>query len=129
MIMGTSYYWSTSKVHFRTSLFIIIYINELSNKLSSTVKLFADDTFLFSVVNNFNLSEFHLRQHACHHKSTICYQKQRIIIKSKSSEDLATYQTRTNIFKYSFFPILLWYRTNLALTSKSKLIQCLEIFY
>ena len=38
----------------------LIYINDLSNNLSSKTKLFADDTSLFSVVNDVNLSEFHL---------------------------------------------------------------------
>ena len=33
---------------------------DLSNNLSSTVKLFTDDTSLFSFVNDVNLSEFHL---------------------------------------------------------------------
>ena len=41
-------------------LFFLIYINDLSNSLSSTAKLFADDTSLFSVVNDVNLSQFHL---------------------------------------------------------------------
>ena len=41
-------------------LLFLIYINDLSNNLSSTAKLFADDTSLFSVVNDVNLSEFHL---------------------------------------------------------------------
>ena len=40
-------------------LLFLIYINDLSNNLSSTAKLFADDTSLFSVVN-VNLSQFHL---------------------------------------------------------------------
>ena len=42
------------------SLLFLIYINDLSNNLSSTARLFADDTSLFSVVNDFNLSQFHL---------------------------------------------------------------------
>ena len=41
-------------------LFFLIPINDLSNNLSSTTKLFANDTSLFSVVNDVNLSEFHL---------------------------------------------------------------------
>ena len=41
-------------------LLFLIYINVLSNNLSSTAKLFADDTSLFSVVNDVNLSQFHL---------------------------------------------------------------------
>ena len=42
-------------------LLFLIYINDLSNNLCSTVKLFADDTSLFSFVNDVNFSdEFHL---------------------------------------------------------------------
>ena len=37
-------------------LLFLIYINDLLNKLSSNVKLFPDDTFLFSVVRDTNLS-------------------------------------------------------------------------
>ena len=33
-----------------------IYINDLSNNLSSNVKIFADDTSLFSVTHNVNVS-------------------------------------------------------------------------
>ena len=40
-------------------LLFLIYINDLSNNLSSTTKLFADDTSLFSVLNDVNLSQFH----------------------------------------------------------------------
>ena len=36
-------------------LFFLIYINDLSDNLLSTVKLFADDAF-FSVVNDSNIS-------------------------------------------------------------------------
>ena len=36
--------------------FFLIYINDLRDKLISTVKLFADDTSLFSVVNDSNIS-------------------------------------------------------------------------
>ena len=35
---------------------MLIYINDLSDNLLSTVKLFADDTSLFSVVNDSNIS-------------------------------------------------------------------------
>ena len=38
------------------TLFFLIYINDLSDNLLSTVKLFADDTSLFSVVNDSNIS-------------------------------------------------------------------------
>ena len=37
-------------------LFFLIYINDLSENIESTVKLFADDTSLFSVVHNNNTS-------------------------------------------------------------------------
>ena len=37
-------------------LFFLIYINDLSDDLVSTVKLFADDTSLFSVVHDSNIS-------------------------------------------------------------------------
>ena len=40
-------------------LLFLIYINDLSNNLSSTKKL-ADATSLFPVVNDANLSQFHL---------------------------------------------------------------------
>ena len=37
-------------------LFFLIYINDLSGDISSTVKLFANDTFIFSVVDDVNVS-------------------------------------------------------------------------
>ena len=37
-------------------LFFLIYINDLSHNLSSTVKLFADDTSFFSIVHDIDLS-------------------------------------------------------------------------
>ena len=37
-------------------LFFLIYINDLSENIELTVKLFADDTSLFSVVHNNNTS-------------------------------------------------------------------------
>ena len=36
--------------------FLLIYINDLSNDLVSTIKLFADDTSLFSIVHDINIS-------------------------------------------------------------------------
>ena len=37
-------------------LFFLIYINDLGNNLSSTVKLFADDRSIFSIVHDIDLS-------------------------------------------------------------------------
>ena len=37
-------------------LFVLIYINDLSDDLVSTIKLFADGTSLFSVVHDSNIS-------------------------------------------------------------------------
>ena len=41
-------------------LLFLIYINDLSDDLSTTAKLFADDTFLFSIVLNVDTSASHL---------------------------------------------------------------------
>ena len=41
-------------------LLFLIYINDLSNNLSSATIHFADDTSLFSVLNDVNLSQFNL---------------------------------------------------------------------
>ena len=41
-------------------LLFLIYINDLSDDLSTTAKLFADDTSLFSIVQNVNISASHL---------------------------------------------------------------------
>ena len=43
-------------------LLFLIYINDLPNDLSSNCKLFADDTSLFSVVNNIHTSATTLSQ-------------------------------------------------------------------
>ena len=43
-------------------LLFLIYINDVSNDLSSDRKLFADDTSLFSVVNNIHTSAAILSQ-------------------------------------------------------------------
>ena len=37
-------------------LFFLVYINDICSKLSTNVKLFADDTFLFSIMNDTNKS-------------------------------------------------------------------------
>ena len=44
------------------SLLFLIYINDLSNDLSSNCKLFANDTSLFSGVNNIHTSAITLNQ-------------------------------------------------------------------
>ena len=41
-------------------LLFLIYINDLSDNLSTTAKLFADDTPLFSIVQNITTSASHL---------------------------------------------------------------------
>ena len=43
-------------------LFFLVYINDLSDKVTTTVKLFADDTSLFSVVNDPNISGYELHK-------------------------------------------------------------------
>ena len=44
-------------------LFFLIYINDLCNKLSSTLKLFADDTSIFSIVHAIDLSSKQLNNY------------------------------------------------------------------
>ena len=44
-------------------LLFLIYINDLSDNLSSNVKLFSEDTSLFSVIHDINLSEGELNEH------------------------------------------------------------------
>ena len=41
-------------------LFFLLYINDLTENLDSNPKLFADDTFLFSIVNDVAQSNSHL---------------------------------------------------------------------
>ena len=43
-------------------LLLLIYINDLSDNLSSNVKLFADDTSLFSVIHDINISAGELNE-------------------------------------------------------------------
>ena len=47
--------WCSTGFNFRT-FFLLIYINELTKDISSTGKLFADDTSIFSVVNDIYVS-------------------------------------------------------------------------
>ena len=44
-------------------LLFLIYINDLSDNLSSNVKLSADDSALFSVINDINISSGELNKH------------------------------------------------------------------
>ena len=41
-------------------LFFLIYINDLTKAISSTKKLFADDTSIFSIINDIDVSEHEL---------------------------------------------------------------------
>ena len=43
-------------------LLFLIYINELSDNLSSNIKVFADDTSLFSVIHDINISAGELNE-------------------------------------------------------------------
>ena len=49
---GNLYLREFLKINFRTFVFLYIYINDLPDGLKSNLKLFVDDTFLFSVVKN-----------------------------------------------------------------------------
>ena len=51
-IMGTSFCWCTTG--------FCIYINDLTKAISSTKKLFADDTSIFSIINDIDVSEHEL---------------------------------------------------------------------
>ena len=46
-------------------LFFLAYINDICSNLSTNVKLFADDTALFSVVNDVNKSFQNLSNDLC----------------------------------------------------------------
>ena len=55
--MVTCQSWCTTRFY-PWSTFFLIHINDLSDELVSTVKLFADDTSLFSVVCDSNISAY-----------------------------------------------------------------------
>ena len=57
--MVTSASWHVSRIYLRASI-ILVYINDLSKNLSSTSKLFVDDTSIFSVVYNISLLSLEL---------------------------------------------------------------------
>ena len=46
-------------------LLFLIYINDLSDDLTTNVKIFVDDTSLYSVVHNMNTSAINLNIHLC----------------------------------------------------------------
>ena len=46
----------------RGLLLFLVYFNDLSNGLKSNPKLFADDTFLFSLIHDVNLSQTYLKK-------------------------------------------------------------------
>ena len=53
--MGTSLCWCTSRFYFRAP-FLFIYVNDISKDIFSTVKLFTNDTSIFSVADDVNVS-------------------------------------------------------------------------
>ena len=57
--MGTSFCWYTTGFCVG-SLFFLIYINDLTKAISSTNKLFANDTSIYSVVNDIDVTEHEL---------------------------------------------------------------------
>ena len=57
--MVASASWRASRICLRASI-ILVYINDLPKNLSSTAKLFADDTSIFSVVYDISLSSLQL---------------------------------------------------------------------
>ena len=56
MSTGASVKGGVSRGSMLSPLLLLIYINDLSDNLSSNVKLFTDDTSLFSVIHNANIS-------------------------------------------------------------------------
>ena len=55
-IIGTSFCWCTTGFYIRPFV-LLIYKNDLTKAISSTNKLFADDTSIFSIVNDIDVSE------------------------------------------------------------------------
>ena len=54
--------WNTLKIHILGPLLFLIYINDLTEDLSSNEKIFVDDTFLFSVGYDIQTSANNLNQ-------------------------------------------------------------------
>ena len=54
--MSTSFCWCTTGFCIKP-LFFLICINDLTKDISSTNKLFADDIYIFSIVNDIDVSE------------------------------------------------------------------------
>ena len=54
IFVDTSLWWCTSRFHFRTTFLCLL--NDLSKDISSKVKLFVNDTSIFSVVDDVNVS-------------------------------------------------------------------------
>ena len=62
-------------------LFFLVYINDLSEKITSAVRLFADDTSFFSVVNGPNISANELKKDPDKNK-----QAQEVVFSRKQSK-------------------------------------------
>ena len=52
-------------------LLFLIYINDLSEELSSNAELFADDAFLFSVIHDLNDSTLELKNYFTRNKQNL----------------------------------------------------------
>ena len=61
MYMGKCQCWSTSSSILDPLLFLI-YINDLTEGISSNTKLLADDTSLFSVIHGIQISAINLNE-------------------------------------------------------------------